>query len=146
MLHYVTDSFQASRVPFAPEEKMQREPGFTLVKRPLPPRTIARSPWLLLLLIIIILSNTNSNTNVIVVTITVIISIIIRLLLTNGVNTHGVAAEVTSFDGLGKKVHPVSITRFPLRRFSPGAGLLRNPFVHRWQDFPGAGSKKTGIL
>ena len=28
-------------------------------------------------------------------------------------------------------VHPVSITRFLLRRFSPGAGLLRNPFVHR---------------
>ena len=28
-------------------------------------------------------------------------------------------------------IHPVSITRFPLRRFSPGAGLLRNPFVHR---------------
>ena len=26
---------------------------------------------------------------------------------------------------------PVSIPRFPLRRFSPGAGLLRNPFVHR---------------
>ena len=25
-------------------------------------------------------------------------------------------------------VHPVSITRFPLRRFSPGAGLLRNRF------------------
>ena len=29
------------------------------------------------------------------------------------------------------KVHPVSITRFPLRKFSPGAGLLRNRFVHR---------------
>ena len=33
-------------------------------------------------------------------------------------------------------IHPVSITRFPLiifslRIFSPGAGLLRNPFVHR---------------
>ena len=28
-------------------------------------------------------------------------------------------------------IHPVSITRFPLRRFSPGAGLLRNRFVHR---------------
>ena len=28
-------------------------------------------------------------------------------------------------------IHPVSITKFPLRRFSPGAGLLRNPFVHR---------------
>ena len=28
-------------------------------------------------------------------------------------------------------VHPVSITRFPLRRFSPGAGLLRNPLFHR---------------
>ena len=26
------------------------------------------------------------------------------------------------------KLHPVSITRFPLSRFSPGAGLLRNPF------------------
>ena len=29
-----------------------------------------------------------------------------------------------------KLLHPVSITRFPLTRFSPGAGLLRNPFVH----------------
>ena len=29
------------------------------------------------------------------------------------------------------ELHPVSITRFPLRRLSPGAGLLRNPFVHR---------------
>ena len=28
-------------------------------------------------------------------------------------------------------IHLVSITRFPLSRFSPGAGLLRNPFVHR---------------
>ena len=26
-----------------------------------------------------------------------------------------------------RAVHPVSITRFPLRRVSPGAGLLRNP-------------------
>ena len=25
-------------------------------------------------------------------------------------------------------LHPVSITRFPLRRFSPGAGLLRYVF------------------
>ena len=29
------------------------------------------------------------------------------------------------------QVRPVSITRFPLGRSSPGAGLLRNPFVHR---------------
>ena len=28
-------------------------------------------------------------------------------------------------------IHPVSITRFPLRRFSPGAGLLINRFFHR---------------
>ena len=28
-------------------------------------------------------------------------------------------------------IHPVSITRFPLTRFSPGSGLLRNPFFHR---------------
>ena len=33
--------------------------------------------------------------------------------------------------GHDARVHPVSITRFPLRRFLPGAGLLRNPFVHR---------------
>ena len=26
------------------------------------------------------------------------------------------------------RVHPVSMTRFPLSRFSPGAGLLRNPY------------------
>ena len=25
-------------------------------------------------------------------------------------------------------LHPVSITRFPLTRFSPGSGLLSNPF------------------
>ena len=30
------------------------------------------------------------------------------------------------------QLHPVSITRFPLRRSSPGAGLLRYVFVH-WQ-------------
>ena len=28
-------------------------------------------------------------------------------------------------------LHPVSITRFPLTIFSPGSGLLRNPFFHR---------------
>ena len=28
----------------------------------------------------------------------------------------------------GSCIHPVSITRFPLSRFSPGAGLLRNTF------------------
>ena len=28
-----------------------------------------------------------------------------------------------------RMLHPVSITRFPLTIFSPGAGLLRNPFV-----------------
>ena len=32
---------------------------------------------------------------------------------------------------LKQTIQPVSITRFPPRRFSPGAGLLRNPFVHR---------------
>ena len=26
-------------------------------------------------------------------------------------------------------IDPVPITRFPLSRFSPGSGLLRNPFV-----------------
>ena len=31
-------------------------------------------------------------------------------------------------DSRGPALHPVSITRFPLSRFSPGAGLLRNPF------------------
>ena len=43
-----------------------------------------------------------------------------------------------------KRLHPVSITRFPPRRFSPGAGLLRNPFVHRpWRKiFQGLGPKR----
>ena len=34
-----------------------------------------------------------------------------------------------SADAAPRSIHPVSITRFPLTRFSPGAGLLRNPFV-----------------
>ena len=43
-----------------------------------------------------------------------------------------------------RRLHPVSITRFPLRRFSPGAGLLRNPFVHsKWlKIFQGLGPKR----
>ena len=52
----------------------------------------------------------------------------------------GVVAEVAGGVGdvapegelvLEGHLHPVSITRFPLRRFSPGAGLLRNTFVYR---------------
>ena len=31
------------------------------------------------------------------------------------------------------RVHPVSITRFPLTRFSPGSGLLRNRFCLHYQ-------------
>ena len=30
-----------------------------------------------------------------------------------------------------RELHPVSITRFPLTRFSPGCALLSNPFFHR---------------
>ena len=33
--------------------------------------------------------------------------------------------------GGGGGLHPLSITRFPLIIFSPGAGLLRNPSLHR---------------
>ena len=33
--------------------------------------------------------------------------------------------------GQGEPLHPVSITRFPLTRFSPGAGLLSNLLFHR---------------
>ena len=42
------------------------------------------------------------------------------------------------------KVHPVSITRFLLSRFSPGAGLLRNPFVYtiNAKIFQGLGPKR----
>ena len=41
-------------------------------------------------------------------------------------------------------VHPVSITRFPLRRFSPGAGLLRNRFssLVAAKIFQGLGPKR----
>ena len=44
-------------------------------------------------------------------------------------------------------IQPVSITRFPLTRFSPGAGLLRNPFVHRqWLRFSRGWVRKDGNL
>ena len=44
-------------------------------------------------------------------------------------------------------LHPVSITRFPLRRFSPGAGLLRYAFfIGSGVIFSRAGSEKTGIF
>ena len=41
-------------------------------------------------------------------------------------------------------IHPVSITRFPLSRFSPGAGLLRSPFVYtiNAKIFQGLGPKR----
>ena len=31
----------------------------------------------------------------------------------------------------GLRLHPVSITRFSVKIFSPGSGLLRNPFFNR---------------
>ena len=44
-------------------------------------------------------------------------------------------------------IHPVSITRFPLRRFSPGAGCSEILLlIGSGYDFPGAGSEKTGIF
>ena len=41
-------------------------------------------------------------------------------------------------------VHPVSITRFPLSRFSPRAGLLRNPLFYtiNAKTFQGLGPKR----
>ena len=53
-------------------------------------------------------------------------------------------AQSLPFKSLTQTVHPVSITRFPLRRFSPGAGLLRNLFVPRyWRKiFQGLGPKR----
>ena len=45
---------------------------------------------------------------------------------------------------LPRKLHPVSITRFPLSRFSPGAGLLRSPFLNtiNAKIFQGLGPKR----
>ena len=44
-------------------------------------------------------------------------------------------------------VHPVSITRFPLIIFSPGAGLLRNHCFHRlWLRFTRGWFRKDGNL
>ena len=41
-------------------------------------------------------------------------------------------------------IHPVSITRFPLSRLSPGARVLRNPFVYtiNAKTFQGLGPKR----
>ena len=41
-------------------------------------------------------------------------------------------------------IHPVSITRFPLTRLSPGSGLLRNPFFHRSLRFSRVWVPKDG--
>ena len=48
--------------------------------------------------------------------------------------------------GSGQAVRPVSITRFPLTRFSPGSGLLRSPFVHRSLRFFRVWVRKNGNL
>ena len=50
------------------------------------------------------------------------------------------------YSALSLDIHPVSITRFPLTRFSPGAGLLRNPFVHRSLRFSRVWVRKDGNL
>ena len=48
---------------------------------------------------------------------------------------------------LGIPLGPVSITRFPLRRFSPGAGLLRSRLFHRqWLRFSRGWVRKDGNL
>ena len=46
--------------------------------------------------------------------------------------------------GMQIMLHPVSTTRFPLTRFSPGSGLLRNPFVYtiNAKTFQGLGPKR----
>ena len=64
---------------------------------------------MLLLMIIIII--------IIISLITIMIMIIIIIII--------ITIMITTF------LNPVSITRFPLRRFSPGAGLLRNRLFHR---------------
>ena len=49
------------------------------------------------------------------------------------VQHHFVAATLyAARNSIISKLHPVSITRFPLTRLSPGSGLLRNRFLH-WQ-------------
>ena len=58
----------------------------------------------------------DSNSKLIIVIVIVIVIIVIVLVIVIIVS---------------QGVHPVSITRFSLRIFSPGAGLLRNPFVQR---------------
>ena len=61
----------------------------------------ARTPGLIMI--------NNHSTNAIIIIMFILIIIVIMMMMID--------------------LHPVSITRFPLRRFSPGAGLLGNPFV-----------------
>ena len=48
----------------------------------------------------------------------------------------------------GNGIHPVSIARFPLTRFSPGSGLLRNRFCSlvEAQIFQGLGPKDGNLV
>ena len=48
----------------------------------------------------------------------------------SGERSSCIAAHITRLLD-ASKIRPVSITRFSITRFSPGSGLLRNPFVHR---------------
>ena len=52
----------------------------------------------------------------------------LRSLLSVRGNNHNTMILIVIIESL-PRVHPVSITRFSIARFSPGSGLLRNPFV-----------------
>ena len=85
------------------------------------------------------------TSRLIIITIMVILIVILLLLLSLSLSSllllllrvasgglRRPTVEIHQRGGQWKQgVHPVSITRFPLTRFSPGSGLLRNPFVHR---------------
>ena len=56
---------------------------------------------------------------------------IIKAEYTDGGASGGLLKEVVVAVLETSIIHPVSITRFPLTRFSRGSGLLRNPLFHR---------------
>ena len=104
---------------------------------------------MIIIIIIIIMTNANNNNKmviiimimililIIIIIIIMIIIIIVTIIMMSASNHGNRACSASTWRGARKglrlllALHPVSITRFLLRRFSPGAGLLRNRFVHR---------------
>ena len=86
---------------------------------------------LVIMIIVLIIMIIVMIVMIMIVIIVVVIVLIIIMIIIAGAPSLISCATILHEAHVMRTVHPVSITRFPLRRFSPGAGLLRNRCFHR---------------